>query len=131
MTERLTTHELAEFLGRLLEALKEGPDLPLGDLLKQLGVRPVGRLSRRTRREGVPAEPLPPVDPKTLSREELAACLRDKRRFRTKKDLVAFARLHAVAVSEKDRIADIIGQILRTLYDIPQQRMDLLHLDLG
>lgn len=130
MAPRLTTHELAELLGRLLEALKEGPDLPVADLLKQLGVRPARRSPGRSRRQEVPAEPLPPVDPATLSREELAAALQDKKRFRTKKVLLDFARQHAVAVSEKDRIADIIGQILRVLYDIPQQRTDLLHLDL-
>lgn len=126
MAVRMTTHELAEFLGKLTEALRGGPDLSVADVLKELGLRPPAA----KRRERAPAAPLPPVDPAALGREEMAAILQDKRRFRTKKALVEFARQHHVAVSEKDRIAGIIGQILRVLYDLPQERSELRGVDL-
>ncbi len=82
MAGRITTHELADLLGRLQEALREAPDLPLADALKGFGVA----LPRRPRR-APPTEPMPPLDPTGLGREELAALLQDKRRFRTKKAL--------------------------------------------
>jgi hypothetical protein len=125
MAGRLTTHELAEFLSNLTEALREGPDLPVADLLKQMGLRPPAA----KRRERTPAEPPPPVDPAALSRDELGGILQDKKRFRTKRALVDFARAHSVAVSEKARIAEIVGQVLRVLYDIPQERSSLREFD--
>lgn len=126
MAGRITTHELAEFLGTLTDALREAPNLPVADFLKELGLRP----PVAKRRERIPSEPLPPIDPAALGREEMAAILQDRRRFRTKRALVEFARQHGVAVSEKDRIVGIIGQILRVLYDVPQERSDLRNADL-
>jgi hypothetical protein len=125
MAGRTTTHELADLLGRLAEALREAPELSLADALKGFGIAP----PRRPRRVP-PTEPLPPLEPSGLSRDELAAALQDKRRFRTKKALVEFARQHGVAVAERDRIAAIAAQILRVLYDIPQERSALRGLDL-
>jgi hypothetical protein len=117
MAGRITTHELADLLGRLQEALREAPDLPLADALKGFGIAPP-----RRPRHSAPAEPLPPLDPTGLGRDALAALLQDKRRFRTKKTLIEFARQQGVPVAERDRTAAIIGQILRVLYDIPQER---------
>jgi hypothetical protein len=124
---RTTTHELAELLAKLEETLRSGPDLPVADLLSALGV-PLPRAARRVR---APAEPPPPLDPAVLTREELAAALSDKKRFRTKRVLVDFAREHGIAVAEKDKAAVIIGQILQVLYDIPRERSVLRSLDLG
>ncbi len=125
MAGGMRTHEFAEWLGKLRATLLEGPDLPLADLLKALGVeRP-----KSARRPRQPAEPLPPLDITVLSREELAAALQDKRRFRTKRALVEFARQQSVPASEKDRVAAIIGQILRVLYDIPRERTELRGID--
>ena len=125
MAGRITTHEFADLLGRLQEALREAPDVPLADVLKGFGVA----LPKRPRR-APPTEPMPPLDPTGLGREEVAALLQDKRRFRTKRALVEFARQHGVAVSERDRVAAIVGQILRVLCDIPQERSALRTLDL-
>lgn len=126
MAGRITTHELADLLNRLQEALREGPDLPLAEVLKGVGISP----PKRPRQVRPPAEPLPPLDPTGLGRAELAALLQDKRRFRTKKALAEFARQHGVPVSERDRIAAIIAQILRVLHDIPQERSALRTLDI-
>ncbi|MCX5732717.1 MAG: hypothetical protein NTW68_00105 [candidate division NC10 bacterium] len=121
-----TTHELAALLARLEETLRTGPDLPVAELLAALGVPSL----KKTRRASPPAEPPPPLDPITLTREEMAAALYDKKHFRTKKALAEFARAHGVAVSEKDKVAIIIGQILQVLYDIPRERTTLRALDL-
>jgi hypothetical protein len=123
---RTTTYELAELLAKLEETLRSGPDLPVVDLLSALGAAP----PRAARRVRAPTEPLPPLDPATLSREELAVALSDKKRFRTKKLLVEFARQHGVAVAEKDKAVTIIGQILQVLHDIPRERSTLRSLDL-
>jgi hypothetical protein len=117
MAPRITTHELADLLVKLQEALREAPDLPLADALKGFGIAPPKRP-----RAAAPTEPLPPVDPTAVGRDEMAALLQDKKRFRTKKALVEFARRHGVAVAERDKSAVIVGQILRVLYDIPQER---------
>jgi hypothetical protein len=121
MAGGMRTHEFAEWLGKLQATLLEGPDLPLADLLKALGVEQ----PKPARRARQPVEPLPPLDIIGLSREALADVLQDKRRFRTKKALAEFARQHGVAVSEKDRVAAIIAQILRVLHDIPRERTEL------
>jgi hypothetical protein len=126
MAGRITTHELADLLVKLHDALREGPDLPVADVLKGIGLAP----PRRPRRATVAAEPLPPLDPTGLSRDELAAALQDKNRFRTKSMLVDFARQQGVAVSTRDRTAKIITQILRVLYDSPQERTTLRTVDI-
>ena len=126
MAGRITTHELADLLSKLQDVLREGPDLPVADVLKGIGLAP----PRRPRRATVAAEPLPPLDPAGLGREELAAALRDRTRFRTKSMLVDFARQQGVPVSPRDRTATIITQILRVLYDIPQERSALRTVDL-
>jgi hypothetical protein len=126
MAGRITTHELADVLSRLQEALREAPDRPLADVLRNFGIAP----PKRTRRERTPTEPPPPIDLTGVSREQLAAILHDKKRFRTKKALAEFARAHGVAVSEKDTVAVIVGQILQVHYDIPQERSTLRSLDL-
>jgi hypothetical protein len=120
MAPRITTHELADLLARLQEALREVPDLPLADALKGFGIAPPKRP-----RAAAQTEPLSPVDPTGLSRDELATLLQDKKRFRTKKALAEFARMHGVAVAERDKSVVIVGQILRVLYDIPQERTAL------
>ena len=127
MAGRITTHELADLLRKVQEALHEAPDLPVADVLKGIGLAP----PRRPRRTTVAAEPLPPLDPTSLSREELAAALQDKTRFRTKSMLLEFAREQGISVSTRDRSATIIGQILRVLYDIPQERKTLRAVDLA
>lgn len=126
MAGRITTHELADLLAKLHEALREAPDLPVADVLKGIGIAP----PRRPRRAPAPAEPLPPLDPTGLGRDELAAALQDKTRFRTKSMLVDFARQQGVSVSTRDRTAIIITQILRVLYDIPQERTTLRTVDM-
>jgi hypothetical protein len=127
MAGRITTHELAELLRQLHEALREAPDLPVADVLKGIGIAP----PKRPRREPRPAEPLPPLDPAGLGRDDLAALLQNKARFRTKSALVEFARQQGVAVSPRDRTATIVAQILRVLYDIPQERTALRTVDTG
>lgn len=125
MAGRITTHELADLLAKLHEALREAPDLPVADVLKGIGIAP----PRRPRRAPAPAEPLPPLDPTGLGRDELAAALQDKTRFRTKSMLVEFARQQGISVSTRDRSATIIAQILRVLHDIPQERSALRAID--
>jgi hypothetical protein len=44
--------------------------------------------------------------------------------------LVDFARQQGVPVSARDRTATIVGQILRVLYDIPQERSALRNAEL-
>ena len=126
MAGRITTHELADLLGKLHEALREAPDLPVADVLKGIGIAP----PRRSRRKPLPTDPLPPLDQTGLGRDELAALLQDKTRFRTKAMLVEFARQQGVPVSARDRTATIIGQILRILHDIPHERSALRTVDL-
>lgn len=125
MAGRITTHELADLLSKLHDALREGPDLPVADVLKGIGLAP----PRRPRRVSAPTEPLPPLDPAGLGRDELAAMLQDKARFRTKSMLVEFARQQGVAVSARDRVATVVAQILRVLYDTPQERSALRTID--
>lgn len=125
MAGRITTHELADLLSKLHDALREGPDLPVADVLKGIGLAP----PRRPRRATVAAEPLPPLDPIGLSRDALAAALQDKTRFRTKSMLVEFARQQGVAVSARDRVATVVAQVLRVLYDTPQERSALRAID--
>lgn len=125
MAGRITTHELADLLTKLHDALREAPDLPVADVLKGIGVAP----PRRSRRASIPAEPLPPLDTTGLGRDELALILQNKTRFRTKGMLIEFARQQGVPVSARDRTATIIGQILRVLYDIPQERSALRAID--
>lgn len=126
MAGRITTHELADLLGKVQEALREAPDLPVADVLKGIGIAP----PKRPRRAPVAAESLPPLDPTGLSRDELAAALQDKNWFRTKSMLVEFARQQGISVSTRDRTATIITQILRVLYDVPQERSALRTVDL-
>jgi hypothetical protein len=126
MAGRITTHELADLLSKLHDTLREGPDLPVADVLKGIGIAP----ARRPRRAPVPTEPLPPLDPTVLSRDELAAALQDKTRFRTKSMLVEFARQQGIAVSARDKAATVVAQILRVLYDIPQERSALRTVEL-
>ena len=125
MAGRITTHELADLFSKLQDALREAPDLPVAEVLKGIGIAP----PRRPRRAPVPAEPLPPLDLTGLGRDELAAALQDKSRFRTKSMLVDFARQQGISVSTRDRTATIITQILRVLYDIPQERRTLRTID--
>ena len=126
MAGRLTTHELADLFSKLHDALREGPDLPVAEVLRGIGIAP----PRRPRRAPVPTEPLPPLDPTALGRDELVAALQDKARFRTKSMLMEFARQQGIPVSARDRSATIIAQILRVLHDIPQERSALRSVDL-
>jgi hypothetical protein len=125
MAGRITTHELADLLGKLHDALREAPDLPVAEVLKGIGIVP----PRRPRRSSIPVEPLVPLDPTGLGRDELAAALQDKSRFRTKSMLVDFARQQGISVSTRDRTSTVITQILRVLYDIPQERRTLRTID--
>ena len=125
MAGRITTHELADLLGKLHDALREAPDLTVADVLKGIGIAS----PRRPRRATVAVQLLPPLDPTGFGRDELAVALQDKSRFRTKSMLVEFARQQGVAVSARDRTATIVAQILQVLYDIPQERSALRTID--
>lgn len=122
----MQTHQLADFLETLVQALRASPDADLAALLAQLGVempRRVRSAGSRTARLSPESSPPPAADElRKMSRDELLACLKNPRNFRTKGDLVALGRSCEIAVNEKMKREEIVERIVRQLYDLPRGR---------
>ncbi|MBI3014255.1 MAG: hypothetical protein HYY65_04110 [Candidatus Tectomicrobia bacterium] len=125
----MQTHQLADLLESLAQACRAAPDVEISAVFSQLGIEiPRRTRSGRPKSTRLPEAPLPGLDVEDLrkmSREDLVACLRSPRHFRTKGDLVALGRSCEIAVNEKMKREEIVERIARQFHDLPQGRQIL------
>jgi len=123
------TYQLADLLESLAHAFRAAPDMKLSAVLSQLGVEVPKRtrsgLPKSTRLPETPLRKPGVEDLRQMSREDLLACLRSPRNFRTKGDLVALGRSCEIAVNQRMKREEIVEGIVRHLHDLPQGRQIL------